>query len=110
MTKRGLSTKISSSAIDDAYDGARRAGALGGKLLGAGGGGFLLFFAPPALHPGIEVALQGLPRVPIRFDTEGSKVLLHEPEAITVLSNGAPAAGGAPLVKPGSPSRDGWEP
>jgi D-glycero-alpha-D-manno-heptose-7-phosphate kinase len=104
MTKRRLSTRISSGAIDDAYDGARRAGALGGKLLGAGGGGFFLFFAPPALQPAIEKALEGMPRVPIRFDTEGSKVLLHEPEAIATLPIGAPSSGPAPI----SPSRDGW--
>lgn len=75
--KRGLSTKISSDSIDDIYARAIKAGATGGKLLGAGGGGFLLFFAPPERHEGIKNALDGLLHVPIKIDNSGATVLYH---------------------------------
>ena len=66
--KRGLSTQISTSAIDDIYAQARNAGALGGKLLGAGGGGFLLFYCPKAAQARVREALGALQdyRFPLR--------------------------------------------
>lgn len=77
--KRGLSTKISSDLIDRYYARAREAGAIGGKLLGAGGGGFLLLFAPPDRHDAISTALADLPRVRFGFDHEGSRILFYQP-------------------------------
>ena len=76
--KRQLSSKISNRTIDEAYERARIAGAIGGKLLGAGGGGFLLFFANPLQQPAIEQALTGMPRIPIKFDSIGSKLYLNQ--------------------------------
>jgi D-glycero-alpha-D-manno-heptose-7-phosphate kinase len=78
--KKGLSRSISTSAVDHAYEAARAAGALGGKLLGAGGGGFLLIFAPPDRHPAVEAALRGLLRVPFAFEPNGSQIIFYDPE------------------------------
>jgi D-glycero-alpha-D-manno-heptose-7-phosphate kinase len=74
--KREVHHAVSNSAIDDWYEAAKRAGALGGKLLGAGGGGFLTFFAPPDRHEAIEKAL-GLRKVELSLERSGSRVLLY---------------------------------
>jgi D-glycero-alpha-D-manno-heptose-7-phosphate kinase len=66
--------------VDAAYDAARSAGALGGKLLGAGGGGFLLVFAPPSKHAKIKKQLSKLIHVPFKFEFGGSQVIFHELE------------------------------
>jgi len=78
--KRTLSTQVSTSRIDGWYERARAAGAIGGKLLGAGGGGFLLLMAPPDLHPDVCRAVPDLRAVPFRFESEGSTILLHQHE------------------------------
>ncbi len=74
--KRQVHPAVSSSAIDDWYQTGKRHGATGGKLLGAGGGGFLTFFAPPARHRDIERSL-GLRRIDLRLERSGSRVLLY---------------------------------
>jgi D-glycero-alpha-D-manno-heptose-7-phosphate kinase len=74
--KRELHPGISNGAIDDWYETAKQAGAVGGKLLGAGGGGFLTFFAPPEHHGQIEDAI-GLRRVDLCLERSGSRVLLY---------------------------------
>lgn len=74
--KREVHPAVSNSAIDDWYAAAKRAGAIGGKLLGAGGGGFLTFFAPPDRHPAIGAAL-GLRPIELSLDRSGSRVLLY---------------------------------
>jgi D-glycero-alpha-D-manno-heptose-7-phosphate kinase len=76
VLKKSLVPGISDSVIDDWYDRARRAGAHGGKLLGAGGGGFLMFFAPPDRHDEIARALSDLRRFDIRFDVRGSRIIM----------------------------------
>jgi D-glycero-alpha-D-manno-heptose-7-phosphate kinase len=76
--KRTLSSQVSSSRIDAWYDRARAAGAIGGKLLGAGGGGFLLFLAAPDRHADICRAVPDLRRVPFHFESEGSTILLQQ--------------------------------
>jgi D-glycero-alpha-D-manno-heptose-7-phosphate kinase len=79
LLKRALSPRVSNSHIDDIYRTARDAGAIGGKLLGAGGGGFLLFFVPPAKAASLRAALSELIYVPVGFDTEGSKIIFSDP-------------------------------
>jgi D-glycero-alpha-D-manno-heptose-7-phosphate kinase len=75
MLKKTLSHKISNSSIDEAYSSAQRAGALGGKLLGAGGRGFLLVYAAPKNHARIRKSLKKLREVPFSFSFEGSTII-----------------------------------
>lgn len=77
--KRGLSEKISNPEIDQIYQTAIDCGAYGGKLLGAGGGGFMIFFAPPAVHAKIREKLSRLVHVNFRFEFLGSKIVVYEP-------------------------------
>lgn len=76
--KRKLSSKISNNKIDAIYDTAIKAGALGGKLLGAGGGGFILFFAPPEIQPQIKEKLKKLLYVPFRFENQGTQIIYYD--------------------------------
>ena len=76
-TKRSLTPRISTSEIDDIYSAARKAGALGGKLLGAGGGGFMLFFVSPEQLPQVESKLDSLLKVPFRFENSGSHIIFN---------------------------------
>lgn len=76
--KRSLTTKISTPLVDEVYEKARKNGALGGKLLGAGGGGFMLIFAKPEDHPRIRRALRGFLRVPFSFETGGSQIIFYQ--------------------------------
>ena len=76
--KRQLAGGISNPTIDGWYERARRAGALGGKILGAGGGGFLLLYAAPEKHPAIRAALPGLRSIPFHFEPQGSKIIYVE--------------------------------
>ncbi|MDH7569054.1 MAG: hypothetical protein QHJ73_05655 [Armatimonadota bacterium] len=78
-TKRRLSSKVSNPQIDTWYEEALSAGAVGGKLLGAGGGGFLLLMAPPERQPSVEAALGGLKRVHFQLDFTGSTILFYRP-------------------------------
>jgi D-glycero-alpha-D-manno-heptose-7-phosphate kinase len=77
-TKRSLSDKVSTSEVDALYEAARAAGAIGGKLTGAGGGGFLMLFAPPEQQREIAKALNHLIQVPFAFESGGSQVIFHE--------------------------------
>ncbi|RMH59571.1 MAG: kinase [Candidatus Hydrogenedentota bacterium] len=76
--KRSLAEGISNPTIDSIYETARRAGAIGGKLLGAGGGGFILFFARPGDQPAIRRALEGLQKIPFRFEYFGSQIIVRD--------------------------------
>lgn len=80
--KRGLSDSVSNPVIDELYSQGMKAGALGGKILGAGGGGFLLMFARPEDHPKVLAALSGLVHVPFRFEGAGSSVVLYQPNGL----------------------------
>ncbi len=80
MLKRELSDGITSKYIDEIYDAAREEGAIGGKLLGAGGGGFMLIFAPPQNHMAIEKRLGDLLRVPFEFEFQGSQIVMFQPD------------------------------
>ena len=77
--KKSLSTKISNSVIDDYYRRAIKAGAIGGKLLGAGGGGFLLFFVSEESQEQVKTELKDLLCVPVDFDWGGSRIIVYEP-------------------------------
>ena len=77
--KRTLSDQVSTPEIDALYASAMQAGAIGGKILGAGGGGFMLIFAKPEKHEAIREALSGLVHVPFNFENSGSRVVLYEP-------------------------------
>lgn len=80
--KRKLSDRVSTPEIDGIYDASMKAGAIGGKILGAGGGGFFLVFAKPERHEAIRNALSGLIHVPFKFDNSGSKVVLYQPDGL----------------------------
>ena len=73
--KKSLTSFISNSAIDDIYNTAIDAGALGGKLLGAGGGGFMLFYARKENHKKIKESLKNKLIVPFRFEKTGSQII-----------------------------------
>jgi len=76
--KRGLSARIAPAVVDEVYAKARKAGAIGGKLLGAGGGGFMLFFAAPDHQPSVRAALSGLVQVPFAFETGGAQLIYYD--------------------------------
>lgn len=78
--KRNLSDRISNDYLDDIYNKAKNAGALGGKLLGAGGGGFLLFYVEKGKQAAVHLALNDLLYVPFEFETEGSQVIYFRAE------------------------------
>jgi D-glycero-alpha-D-manno-heptose-7-phosphate kinase len=78
--KRSLSDKVSNPEVDRLYEAARSAGALGGKLLGAGGGGFLLLFVRPECQAEVRSKLDHLIHVPFEFEFSGSQIIFFDPE------------------------------
>ena len=78
MLKKGLAAGISNPEIDAWYEAARCSGAIGGKLLGAGGGGFLLLYAHPDRHADIRRALPELRTLEFQFEPQGSKIIFIE--------------------------------
>ena len=81
--KRGITNKISTDSIDGLYSLAMSAGALGGKLLGAGGGGFLLFYVEDEYKASVRKALHNLMEVPFCFENSGASILYYSPEIYT---------------------------
>ena len=77
--KRGTGAKVSNGSIDELYSKAIKAGALGGKLLGAGGGGFLLFYCEKEKQETLKAALEQLMIVPFNFEMEGTQILYYNP-------------------------------
>jgi D-glycero-alpha-D-manno-heptose-7-phosphate kinase len=75
--KRRLASTVSNEVIDEMYDSARRAGAMGGKITGAGGGGFLLLHCPNGRRSAVRHALRGLRELPFQFEPDGSKVIFN---------------------------------
>lgn len=75
MLKKQLASRISNGALDDMYTVARQAGATGGKVAGAGGGGFLLLYCPPEYQESLRVALRDLQELPFNLEQAGSKVI-----------------------------------
>lgn len=84
MLKRSTGSKISTGQIDQIYDRALNAGALGGKLLGAGGGGFVLLYVPKDRQEAVRKELNELLLVPFRFEEEGTSVIYYVPEHFEV--------------------------
>lgn len=78
--KRSLTGRISNDYIDQIYDRALGTGATGGKLLGAGGGGFMVFFVEPGRRPAVAEALKDLVQVPIKFETSGTQIIFYDPQ------------------------------
>ena len=76
--KRQMTEGISDPQIDDWYSKGKLAGATGGKILGAGNGGFMMFFAPKEKHDNITKTMKGLQRVPFSFDNGGSKIVFSD--------------------------------
>ncbi len=77
--KRSLSNMVSNTKIDNLYKAAIKAGAIGGKVMGAGGGGFVLFYVKPENQVKVKEALVELTYVPFKFENTGSKVVVHQP-------------------------------
>jgi len=75
--KKQLASKVSNPAIDDIYETARSAGAIGGKVSGAGGGGFILLYCRKDKQDDVTKALRGLRQLPFRFEQDGSKVIFN---------------------------------
>jgi D-glycero-alpha-D-manno-heptose-7-phosphate kinase len=80
--KRSLSDQVSNSTVDDLLETAIAAGATGGKLLGAGGGGFMLLFVRPEFRARVQESLRKLITVPFRFEMSGSRIVLYQPDGL----------------------------
>lgn len=80
LAKRSLSALVSNARVETIYDQARAAGAIGGKLLGAGGGGFMLLFVEPDRQASVREALPHLIQVPFEFESFGSQIIFFNPE------------------------------
>lgn len=78
--KRGITTRISTNSLDEIYEKAMSAGALGGKLLGAGGGGFFVFYVEPEKRKSVMQALDKLLYIPFRFEDSGTRVIYFDAE------------------------------
>ena len=81
--KRQTGSAVTSSGIDSLYETGRKAGAIGGKLLGAGSGGFLLFYVPSERKGAVLSAMKGLLYVPFRFEDGGTRIIHYTPESYT---------------------------
>ena len=80
--KRELADSVSNNQIDEIYEAGRAAGAIGGKLLGAGGGGFMVFFVEPDKREQVRERLKNLIHVNVGFDNDGSKIVLYQPNGL----------------------------
>lgn len=80
LAKQSLSPSVSNGRIEEIYSAALEAGAVGGKLLGAGGGGFLILFVPPDRQPAVRDRLSNLIHVPFKFEFSGSQIIFFDPE------------------------------
>lgn len=78
LLKKSITDEISSSQIDEYYERAMSAGAIGGKLLGAGGGGFLLFFVEPKHQRAVAQSLKDLYRLPFKFENAGTRITYYD--------------------------------
>ena len=77
LYKQQLASLVGNAGLNGIYESALRAGALGGKITGAGGGGFMLLYCPPERQHNVRTALHGLPELPFSFERDGTKVILN---------------------------------
>ena len=82
-----LSRTVSNGTINEIYDSARRAGAIGGKITGAGGGGFLLLYVPYERQAAVRNALSGLQELPFTLESDGSKVIFNYRSPLHITTN-----------------------
>jgi D-glycero-alpha-D-manno-heptose-7-phosphate kinase len=80
--KRELAESVSTPTVDEIYAAARNAGAIGGKLLGAGGGGFMIFVVEPDRRQQVRERLADFIHVPVDIDFDGSKIVLYQPDGL----------------------------
>ena len=80
--KRELAENVSTPMVDEMYEAARKAGAIGGKLLGAGGGGFMIFLVEPERRQHVRERLADFIHVPVDVDHDGSKIVLYQPDGL----------------------------
>jgi D-glycero-alpha-D-manno-heptose-7-phosphate kinase len=80
LAKRALGDKVSNARVDGLFEDARKAGAVGGKLLGAGGGGFILLFVPPENQDRVRRQFSKLIEVPFEFEFSGSQIIFFDVE------------------------------
>ena len=80
--KRSLSDRVTNATVDHLLDSAMKAGAVGGKLLGAGGGGFMLLFVRPEDRDAVRTALGNLITVPFKFEMSGGRIVLYQPNGL----------------------------
>ena len=82
--KKGTGSAVSTGSIDELYEKGMQAGALGGKLLGAGGGGFLVFYVQPEKQDDVRAAMKELMYIPFKFEDGGTQVIYYGPEEYEV--------------------------
>jgi D-glycero-alpha-D-manno-heptose-7-phosphate kinase len=80
--KRELAKSVSTPIVDEMYEAARKSGAIGGKLLGAGGGGFMIFLVEPERRQHVRERLADFIHVPVDIDSDGSKIVLYQPDGL----------------------------
>ena len=83
--KRQTGSAVSTNSIDELYEKGMQAGALGGKLLGAGGGGFLVFYVQPEYQKAVKEAMKDLMYIPFKFEDGGTRVIHYTPETYVPL-------------------------
>ena len=83
--KRQTGSAVSTNSIDELYEKGMQAGALGGKLLGAGGGGFLVFYVQPKYQEAVKEAMKDLMYIPFKFEDGGTRVIHYTPETYVPL-------------------------
>ena len=79
--KRNIGSAVTTDSIDMVYEKGIKAGAIGGKLLGAGGGGFMVFYAPEEKQPSVKEAMRDLLYIPVEFENDGTRVIYYTPES-----------------------------
>ena len=87
MLKRSLADGVTTSQVDQIYDVARAHGCIGGKLIGAGGAGFMLLFAPPERHAEVKKTLQNYRLVPFAFETDGTCIIYNDQDSVFAASS-----------------------
>ena len=110
QAKRGLGAQVSNTHVDQIYQVAMENGALGGKLLGAGGGGFMLLFVPPERQDRVRECLKRLIYVPFRFESSGSQIIYFDPREEYFSEAVVRASRGGDLAGDGSNGHLAWDP